>query len=151
MGWPCGWCAYMRIHAIFGRVWQFVIDLEEVGVGPTLVLPSVHGMDASKYYYCITSWCKAVTNELVWFGIKTVGVPLSYYWHTLGCAIKHFHIIITILWSEMYVIYDRTLRQARGLFLFWSIQNIRGTRRDIFEQILIMKNIHTMIIFVSMT
>ena len=80
----------MRIHAIFGRVWQFVIDLEEVGVGPTLVLPSVHGMDASKYYYCITSWCKAVTNELVWFGINTVGVPLSYYWHTLGCAIKHF-------------------------------------------------------------
>ena len=43
----------------------------------TLVLPSVHGMDASKYYYCITSWCKAVTNEVVWFGIKTVGVPLS--------------------------------------------------------------------------
>ena len=41
----------------------------------TIVLPSVHGMDASKYYYCITSWCKAVTNELVWFGINTVGVP----------------------------------------------------------------------------
>ena len=74
-------------------LWVFpklVVDLNEVGVGPTHVLPSVHGMDASKYYYCITSWCKAVTNELVWFGINTVGVPLSYYWHTLGCAIKHF-------------------------------------------------------------
>ena len=52
-------------------------------------------MDASKYYYCITSWCKEVTNELVWFGIKTVGVPLSYYWHTLGCAVKHLLMVIT--------------------------------------------------------
>ena len=69
------------------KVRKLVVDLEEVGVGPILVLPSVHGMDASKYYYCITSWC-SFTNELVWFGIKTVGVPLSYYWHTLGCAIK---------------------------------------------------------------
>ena len=52
------------------------------------VPPSSSPWHVSKYYYCITSWCKAVTNELVWFVIKTVGVPLSYYWHILGCAIK---------------------------------------------------------------
>ena len=67
---------------------KIILFAKGIGVGPTLVLPSVHGMDASKYYYCISSWCKAVTNELVLFGIKTVGVPLSYYWRTLGCAIK---------------------------------------------------------------
>ena len=31
-----------------GRVGQLVIDLEEVGVDPPYVIPSVHGMRASK-------------------------------------------------------------------------------------------------------
>ena len=84
----------LSVHGIgASKVLKLIIDLEGIGVGLTLVLPSVHGMDASKYYYCITSWCKAVTNELVWFGIKTVGVPLSYYWHTL----------VSLLLGSMYI------------------------------------------------
>ena len=79
----------LSVHGIgASKVLKLIIDLEGIGVGLTLVLPSVHGMDASKYYYCITSWCKAATNELVWFGNKTLGVLLSYYWHILGCGIK---------------------------------------------------------------
>ena len=76
------------------KVCKLFVDLEEVGVGPTLVLPSVHGMDASLYYsrtVGITSWCKAVTNGLVWFGIKTVGVPLSNpFWKAIAviCTFK---------------------------------------------------------------
>ncbi len=34
--------------SIIGRVGQLVIDLEEVGVDPPYVIPSVHGMRASK-------------------------------------------------------------------------------------------------------
>ena len=65
-----------------------------LGVRSTNPLPAASGL-VKLTNYCITSWFKAVTNELVWFGIKAVGVPLSYYWHTLGCAVKHLLMVIT--------------------------------------------------------
>ena len=40
--------ALIQSTSIIGRVGQLVIDLEEVGVDPPYVIPSVHGMRASK-------------------------------------------------------------------------------------------------------
>ena len=56
------WCwSHPCVHGMgASKVLKLFVDLVEVGVGPTLVLSSVHGMDAIKYYYCIVSF----TNPL---------------------------------------------------------------------------------------